>query len=90
MWSHDNIDLSNDSQITIYEELVVVGGLTFVKSILEICSISAPDGGEYHCTASNQNGTHTANFNLTVLSKGMSEFTLFALVALHYHTVVKR
>ena len=37
------------AQITIYEELVTEGGLTFVQSILELCSVETMDSGEYSC-----------------------------------------
>ena len=66
-WSRDGSTLMNDSQrITIYEEEVEVGGITFVQSILQICSTETNDAGVYNCIAENEAGNDTANFELTV------------------------
>ena len=41
------------TQHTVYQETVTEGGLTFVESILEICSIEMDEGGDYTCNATN-------------------------------------
>ena len=65
-WSRDGSTLMNDSQrITIYQE-EVEGGITFIQSILQICSTEANDAGVYSCIAENEAGNDTAAFELTV------------------------
>ena len=66
-WSRDGSTLMNDSQrITIYEQEVEEGGITFIQSILQICSTEANDAGVYSCIAENEAGNDTAAFELTV------------------------
>ena len=66
-WSRDGSTLMNDSQrITIYEQEVEEGGITFIQSILQICSTEANDAGVFSCIAKNEAGNDTANFELTV------------------------
>ena len=40
-------------QHTVYNEMLTQGNLTFVVSILEICSIELGEGGDYTCNATN-------------------------------------
>ena len=68
-WNRDGRILSNDSRISMYEELLVENGLTFIQSILEVCSVSQEDAGEYSCTAGNIAGSETAVFEVSVLGK---------------------
>ena len=66
-WSRDGSTLMNDSQrITIFEEEVEEGGITFIQSTLQICSTEANDAGVYSCIAENEAGNDTATFELTV------------------------
>ena len=65
-WSRGGAPLSNGTRFSIYEELVTVNGVTFVESILVICSVEQGDAAQYSCVASNSIGSDTANFNLTV------------------------
>ena len=70
-WSREGSVLMNDSQrITIYEEEVTEGGITFVQSILQICSAEINDAGSYSCTADNAAGNDTASFELTISEEG--------------------
>ena len=67
-WSRQGSDLMNDSQqITIYEQNVEEGGITFVKSILQICNFGEGNAGMYRCFAENIAGNDTASFELLVL-----------------------
>ena len=67
-WSREGTVLMNDSQrITIYEEEIEEGGITFLQSILQICSARADDAGTYSCIAENEAGNDTANFQLNVV-----------------------
>ena len=58
--------LGNSSQVTIYQEPITIGGLTFVQSVLEVCSLQVADAGEYHCYASDGFANDSVSFNLTV------------------------
>ncbi len=73
-WIRDSdqttLDNSTGSQVTVYEELVTEGGLTFVQSILEVCSVEDGDSGSYTCVASNEFRNDSSTFNLTVLPVG--------------------
>ena len=80
-WSRDGSTLMNDSQrITIYEEEVEEGGITFIQSILQICSTEANDAGSYSCTADNAAGNDTASFELTISEDGKLSCIYFELV----------
>ena len=65
-WERDGTPLSNQSRSTIYEELVVENQLTFVQSILVLCSLEEDDTAHYNCNASNNISFASASFNLTV------------------------
>ena len=70
-WSRQNGSvLENNSRITILEELVSEGGLTFVKSILEVCSLEVSDSSNYSCSAQNDFGSDTSTFELSVSPEG--------------------
>ena len=70
-WSRQNGSvLDNDTGVTIYEELVSEGGLIFVQSILEVCSVEELDSGNYSCSADNDFGSDTSTFELTVSAEG--------------------
>ena len=58
--------LMNSSRITIFEETLSESGVTFVKSILQVCSVQPSMTGEYSCTSQNEVGNETATFQLTV------------------------
>ena len=69
-WSTGGGQLSNNSRVTIYEELVTENGVDFVQSILEICSVQETDGGQYSCTVGNALGNASVNFELSVTAAG--------------------
>ena len=62
--------LNNGSQVTVHHEEVLATnswrGLSFVRSILELCSVEGTDAGQYSCFADNTLGNDTASFVLTV------------------------
>ena len=66
----DGSTLVNDSRITICDELVTEGDVTFVKSIVEICSFDVADAGDYSCFTWNELGNDTATFDLSVSVEG--------------------
>ena len=69
-WNRGGTALSNDSRVTIYEELVTENGVTFVQSIIEVCSAEVSDAGQYSCFTENTFGNDTAVFELTVNAQG--------------------
>ena len=73
-WERDGTPLSNQSRSIIYEELVVENQLTFVQSILVVCSLEQDDTAHYNCSASNNISFASASFNLTV--KHIRTYTL--------------
>ena len=62
--------LSNRTRITIYEELIDEGDLTFLKSILEICRTDEADSGLHSCLADDGVSNDTVMFQLNVLPVG--------------------
>ena len=66
MWLKDGVELSNNSRVSIYSTEVDMGGILFVQSTLEICSIEQSDKGLYSCAATNVKGTETHSFQLVV------------------------
>ena len=73
-WSRGGTVLSNDSRITIYEELVTENGVIFVQSIIEVCSAEVSDAGQYSCFTENAFGNDTAVIELTVNAQGTETF----------------
>ena len=65
-WEKDGTLLKNQSRSTIYEEQVVENGVTFVQSILEVCSLEQDDAAQYNCSASNNISSASASFELIV------------------------
>ena len=65
-WITQGVVLSNNSQITIYEELETVDGVDFVQSVLAICNVEESNGGNYICTVGNTLGNASASFELSV------------------------
>ena len=65
-WNRGATVLNNDSRIIFYEELVINSWVTFVQSILMLCSAEEADAGQYSCFAENMFGNDTASFMLTV------------------------
>ena len=69
-WSMEGAEVNNGSRINIFEDLVVVNGVNWVLSILEICSVDYFDRGQYSCTIGNAIMNATATFELTVNVEG--------------------
>ena len=53
--------------ITIHEEEFEEGGITFVQSVLQICSVKTNDTGVYSCIADIEGSNDTASFELIVV-----------------------
>ena len=65
-WSLNGFTLENDSRVSIYEEVIVESGITFVQSFLEVCSVGFMDAGLYQCTVANRLVNASSNFTLTI------------------------
>lgn len=65
-WSHDGEALGNSSRSIIYQEVVTEGGVTFLKSTLEICRAGRLDAGTYSCTGNSLIDSDTASFKFAV------------------------
>ena len=63
-WTMDGDQLANGSQVTIFTDVVSEGGVLFVVSILELCSVTVDDSGMYSCIAANTNGNVSARFDV--------------------------
>lgn len=77
MWSTGEEMLSNDSQIAIYDNLILENGIQFVRSILKLCSTTVSHNGEYTCRLSNAAGNSNASFHLQVLSKCIYNISMY-------------
>ena len=60
------LQMSNSSDITIYEEVVIEGGVTFAKSILQICDAEESDIYQFNCTATSVDMNDSVSFALSV------------------------
>jgi len=54
--------------------LVTENGVTFVQSILELCSTEEADAGQYSCFAENTLGNDTTSFVLTVNAQSKQQY----------------
>ena len=63
-------ELTNITRMTVYSTYLEKGGVPFTQATLEICGVELEDAGTYSCQGSNQNGTDTRSFNLTVVPRG--------------------
>ena len=82
-WSIEGDQLSNNSRLTIYEDLVTENGVEYVRSILEICSVEEADGREYSCNLLNALGNASVSFELSVTATG-GKCKLVANIALSF------
>ena len=69
-WSKNDTNISNDSQVAIYEQVVPLRGIMFVRSTLEIGCATEEDGDKYTCTAANRHVKSSFSTNLSVNAVG--------------------
>ena len=62
-WNKGSSRLTNSSEVTIYQEVLNIGGVTLAKSILEICTPGVKDAGQYSCYAED---SAPANFEVMI------------------------
>jgi len=84
-WFKDGVLLTNNSDVTITESVVVENqsGTRFMRSMLKICSTGDTDSGLYECKAENEAGLSSYSTKLTVILGGYRLFNCFPLVQLH-------
>ena len=71
-WSRDGDAVNETELISIHEEQIEQGNITFTQSILQICSIGLDNIGNYSCIAENVAGNDSANFELIVPRKSIT------------------
>jgi len=67
-WNKGSSELTNSSTVTIYQDVLNISGMTFVKSKLEICNVDGGDAGQYSCFAETSVSNDTAYFELSVIT----------------------
>ena len=74
-WSRDGNLVEAGETVRIYSEVLTEGGVEFVMSNLEICSISESQAGLYTCSASLASGLSVTSegFWVNVTSSGARE-----------------
>ena len=63
--------LENSTYVNIEEEVVTAGGVGFLHSVLELCSVPLSFSGQYTCFAENSAGSDNSSFQLIVQPFGM-------------------
>lgn len=58
------------SRVSVNSSDIEEGGVTFVQTTLEICSLELTDAGMYSCVATNDNGTETHSLQVDVEARG--------------------
>ena len=66
-WNKGSSELTNSSTVTIYQDVLNISGMTFMKSKLEICNVDGDDAGQYSCFAETSVSNDTAYFELSVI-----------------------
>ena len=73
-WSREGELVGESDYVTIYQEVIEEGGVMFVMSTLEICSVRAEHAGLYSCAASVMNNTAVSpSFWINVTSQASCE-----------------
>ena len=71
-WTRNGEQLYNTTsgRVTVYSDTLEVGGVVFVMSTLELCSVELSDGGEYACRAAvpgDSSRNDSVYFNVSVI-----------------------
>ena len=82
-WLNDTSLIVNSTDIMVYQEVITDWGVTFSRSILEVCSVDLSDEANYSCAANNSVGDEFAFFSLTVFTEGRSGWNICTLIV-HY------
>lgn len=55
--------------MSVISDSVTRGGRSFVRGVLEVCSVSVVDSGEYSCMAVGSGGTDASTFDLCAIGE---------------------
>ena len=75
-WSLDGVALVNGNDFTITTSNITEGGVTFVQSILEVCTVDGSETGEYSCTALNSEGSDAGSWNVDLVGAQAAELVI--------------
>jgi len=70
-WSTGGETLLNSSSVAIYEREFDHDGILFKESILELCSVTVEDSGDYTCIISNTLVSANSTTKVTVYCESM-------------------
>ena len=70
MWLKGGIPVTSNGHISIHSTEIEKGGILFIQSNLEICNIEIADESIYSCVATNEEGSETRSFPVTVEPRG--------------------
>lgn len=73
-WHRNGAIITNSSGVNIYYSQVTENSITFSHSLLEFCPLLAGQDGMLRCEATNSQGTHGVDFQIT-----RSKLNLFLL-----------
>ena len=65
--SGETLDNESDPRVSVYSDTLEQGGVTFIVSTLEVCSVEPEDEGLYSCVARQGVRNMTAYFTLSVV-----------------------
>ena len=81
VWTLNDSSLTNGSNITISHEEVSLGGVSFGKSLLQICNTGRVSVGVYSCYSENEAGRATFSVELLINTEGNNLCILGLLVS---------
>ena len=68
-WFNSSGPVANDSSQTVSSDTTYMNNTVIVTSVLEMCSVSIADVGEYRCVASNERGNDSVTIRVGVQSE---------------------
>lgn len=68
-WTLDGETLTNSSRVSIHEEDIEQGNMTFSQSVLQLCSVVLTDAGSYVCVVSNGIMSTNSSVELSITGK---------------------
>ena len=79
-WSRfDDASLTSaNSRVNVLEEVLIVGGKSYVQNTLQLCGVTPEDLGEYSCAASNDAGNTTQTFVFSYAELVLAPNNLYA------------
>ncbi len=84
--TYTNLVTSNNSRVTVHEELLTDKRGLFTQSILELANVEKMDESKYICVAVNEFGNDSAVIELSVIPEG--ELKLQAGLLMHTKVVL--